>query len=392
MASAGDALNTPITARTKPMSIIRRVNVPATLPPELVQNEEWNSAGQNADRQNTQNTPRADHGPVVQRRRQSPSACVLLLVLVTTSQGGFQIGRWTPLALFALAVHSEGSWHEGAWRSTPVPHGWRWLESGDWGLGRWPQCCGRNRPATHSRPPTAGSCTRQSRRFRSAASTEAVAGCNDLGPRRSDRLVATYVLVRLMINGAPLFLAGRLNGPINYRNATALLFALPVWPAVIAASTARYPRGARALAFGAATLCLGLAFLTQSRGIVLGLALGGVVVLALGPDRVRRAWTAIITLAAVAIASPWLLRPFHAFDGGDGFVTTHQIAVAADALAIATVAAVAVGMAIALFDSGLRTNDARMRYVRLAARIGLTVAVLATLIAAGVAIAVRPAT
>ena len=74
----------------------------------------------------------------------------------------------------------------------------------------------------------------------------------------------------------------------------------------------------RALAFGAATLCLGLAFLTQSRGIVLGLALGGVVVLALGPDRVRRAWTAIITLAAVAIASPWLLRPFHAFDGGDG--------------------------------------------------------------------------
>ena len=42
-------------------------------------------------------------------------------------------------------------------------------------------------------------------------------------------------------------LAGRLNGPINYRNATALLFALPVWPAVIAASTGRYPRGGRAL-------------------------------------------------------------------------------------------------------------------------------------------------
>ena len=53
-------------------------------------------------------------------------------------------------------------------------------------------------------------------------------------------------------------------------------------------------------------------------------------------------------------------------------MTTHQITVAADALAIATVAAVAVGMAIALFDSGLRTSDTRMRYVRLAARIGLT--------------------
>ena len=92
----------------------------------------------------------------------------------------------------------------------------------------------------------------------------------------------------------PLFLAGRLNGPINYRNATALLFALPVWPAWSPPPRGRIRARPRAVAFALATLCLGLAFLTQSRGILLGLALGGCVALALGPDRVRRAWMAML--------------------------------------------------------------------------------------------------
>ena len=137
-----------------------------------------------------------------------------------------------------------------------------------------------------------------------------------------------------MINGGSLFLAGRLNGPINYRNATALLFALPVWPAVIAAAARSYGRAVRAGALALANLCLGLAFLTQSRGIVLGLVVGGVIVLVLGPDRVRRCIIAALTLAGTAIASHWLLRPFHAFDGGSGIVTVREIAVAADALAV----------------------------------------------------------
>jgi hypothetical protein len=370
------------------MSSIRRVNVPATLPPQPVEAEERTSFGLNADGQNTQNikTRRSRPGGPAQATV-AVGFVLLLLVLVTTSQGGFQIGRWTPLALFALAVLLGGLLARG--RLAVNSRAARLALVGIWGLAAWSMAsmlwaqsasdafAAADRWILYAAIATLPLALPLPRRSLAAA-TWALAG--------AITIVAAYVLIRLMINGAPLFLAGRLNGPINYRNATALLFALPVWPAVIAASTSRYPRGARALAFGAATLCLGLAFLTQSRGIVLGLALGGVVVLALGPDRVRRAWTAIITLAAVAIASPWLLRPFHAFDGGDGFVTAHQITVAADALAITSVAAVVVGMAIALFDSGLRTDNARMRYVRLAARIGLTVAVLGALVAAGVAI------
>ena len=106
--------------------------------------------------------------------------------------------------------------------------------------------------------------------------------------------ISLYVLIRLLVHAAPLYLAGRLNSPINYRNATALLFAMPVWPFVIAASARGYRRVVRAGALSLATLGAGLVFLTQSRGIVLGLAAGGVLVLTVGPDRVRRAWVAAL--------------------------------------------------------------------------------------------------
>jgi hypothetical protein len=368
------------------MSIIRRFNVSGTLPLQRAEDDEWVEGEERNSDEGSFGPPPPRHAGQVQGTI-AVGFVLLLLVLVTTSQGGFAIGRWTPLALFALAVLLGGLLVRG--RLAVDSRAARVALVGIWGLAAWSM-------ASMLWAQSAGDAFQAADRWILYAAIATLPLALPL-PRRSlatatwalagaIAVVAVYVLIRLMINGAPLFLAGRLNGPINYRNATALLFALPVWPAVIAASTGRYPRVARALALGAATLCLGLAFLTQSRGIVLGLALGGVVVLALGPDRVRRAWTAIITLAAVAVASPWLLRPFHAFDGGDGIVTTHQIAVAADALAIATVAAVAVGMAIALFDSGLRRNSERMRYVRLAARIGLTVAVIATLIAAGAAI------
>ncbi len=197
--------------------------------------------------------------------------------------------------------------------------------------------------------------------------------------------VAVYVLIRLLIDGFPLFLAGRLNGPVNYRNATALLFALPFWPLVVAAATRTYRRGLRAAAFAVATLCLGLAFLTQSRGILLGLAVGACVALTLGPDRVRRAWVAGLSLAGVAAAAPVLLRPYHAFTA-DKLVTTHDIAVAAQALTILTVVAFGVGLLIALFDQGLRANSPQMRHVSQAARIGLAVVAVVAVIGALAAI------
>jgi hypothetical protein len=86
-----------------------------------------------------------------------------------------------------------------------------------------------------------------------------------------------------------------------------------------------------------------------------------------------------------------LLRPYHAFHGGTGFVTAHDIHVAALTLTVLTLAAFGVGLLLALFDQGLRGDSPQMRHVRQAARIGLAAAV-AVLIVAALAAAGNPVT
>jgi O-antigen ligase len=142
----------------------------------------------------------------------------------------------------------------------------------------------------------------------------------------------------------------------------------------------------RASAFAIATLCLGLAFLTQARGIVIGLVLGGLVALSLGPDRVRRTWLAVLSVAGVAATSPLLLKPYHAFSGGSGVVSEHDIAVAAWGLAVLTVIAFAVGLLLALFDRGLRADSSQMREVRQLSRVALAVGAVVLVIGGLVAI------
>jgi hypothetical protein len=317
---------------------------------------------------------------------------LLLLVLATTSQGAFAVDRWAPLALFALAVLIGALLARG---SLAVPTvGVRVALVGIWGLAAWSmlsmvwsQSAGDaflagDRAVLYAAIATLPFVLPLSRRSLAWAGWALTAGIG---------VVAVFILIRLLVDGSPVFLAGRLNGPVNYRNATALLFALPVWPAVVAASARSYRRGLRAAALALGTLCLGLAFLTQSRGILIGLGAGGVIVLSLGPDRVRRAWTGALVIAAIAAASPWLLRPFHAFDGGHGTVTAHEIAVAGTSLALATAAAFVVGLAIALFDNGLRSGSPQMRHVRRAARLALIACVVVGVIGAGIAIG-NPAT
>ncbi len=318
------------------------------------------------------------------------AACfvLLMLVLATTSQGAFAISRWSPLALFALAVLIGALLARGGLAAPSLAA--RVALGGIWGLAAWSMLsmlwaqssasafAAGDRTILYAAIATLPFVLPLSRRSLAAAGWALIAGIG---------AVAVYELIRLIVDGLPVFLAGRLNGPVNYRNATALLFAMPVWPGVVAAAARSYRRGLRAAGLAMATLCLGLAFLTQSRGIVIGLVAGGVIALSLGPDRIRRAWTAVLVLGAVAAASPWLLRPFHAYAGGHGIVTAHEIAVAGEALALTTVAAFAVGLAIALFDNGLRANSLQMRHLRSGARVllgaGVVIAVVAVLVAIG---------
>ena len=165
--------------------------------------------------------------------------------------------------------------------------------------------------------------------------------------------IAAITTVELLTDGSSLFLAGRLDDPVGYRNATACLFALGFWPFVAGACRREANPGVRGAALAAATLVLGLAFLTQARGVVLGLALGGMVAIGLGPDRVRRAWAALVAVGGVALLSDSLLTPYRAFsDVGDA--TAADVTTAVNALMLLTVVAFAVGLVGALLDSGLR--------------------------------------
>jgi tetratricopeptide (TPR) repeat protein len=197
--------------------------------------------------------------------------------------------------------------------------------------------------------------------------------------------IALGTLIALQVDGPSLFLAGRLDDPLGYRNATGCLFALTFWPFVIHAAARGGPRVTRAGAFALATLGLSLSFLTQSRGVLIGLAFGAAVALSLGPDRVRRAWVAILSAGLVAAFSGSLLAPYHAFHGGRGPVGVDDVATAAHAAALLAGVAFVTGMLLALLDSGLRPQGIMWarRLGRAALAVGAIGAVGAALAAIG---------
>ncbi len=172
---------------------------------------------------------------------------------------------------------------------------------------------------------------------------------------------------------------------MEYRNATALLFCLAYWPLIVIAATRGRGRALRAVCLGLAELMLGFAFLTQSRGVILGLGCGALVVFALGPDQVRRAWLALLSLVLLAAAAPWLLTPYHAFTAG-GTASAADIATAARALVVLAVVSAAVGFLLAVFDAGLRVASPAMARVRRGARVALVAATVAALVGGLVAV------
>ncbi len=190
-------------------------------------------------------------------------------------------------------------------------------------------------------------------------------------------VVAVVTLAGLFVDGADLFLAGRLDSPIGYRNGTAALFAFAVWPLIGVAARRGLASGIRAAAFAVAVLALGLAFLTQSRGVLIGFAAGAAVSLAIGPDRLRRSWAAIAAVGAIGVASGSMLTPFDAFDGGAGVASEADIRTAATALAVTSALCFLAGLFVFVFDNGLRSPafDLRLRQLGAGALVILSIGV-----------------
>jgi hypothetical protein len=307
----------------------------------------------------------------------APAALVIvLLLLATVYQGAFDLRDWGPPALLVLGTLLALQLGGGG---LPLGNWWvRLMVGGIWAFAGWALLS-----AVWSASPSAAWQGGARDLFYAALITAPIVliprgrVLEVLGLALAGGIaaLAVYTLIRMLVDGSGMFLAGRLDDPVGYRNATALLFTLGFWPlvAIAARGPRRFLRGA---SFALAVLCLALAFLTQSRGIVVGLAAGGVVAIALGPERVRRAWLAVLALGLLALFSKGLLTPYDAFDGGQGIVEDSDIATAARMTLLLMLVAFAAGLAIALVDNGLRSGSAGMARARIAARVGLVAIVI----------------
>jgi UDP-GlcNAc:undecaprenyl-phosphate GlcNAc-1-phosphate transferase len=197
--------------------------------------------------------------------------------------------------------------------------------------------------------------------------------------------VAVSVLARLL-GGDPatLFLGGRLNAPLGYINGEGCLFAMGIWPCMALAQLRR-PLLAGAGA-GIATLFACLALLSQSRGTALAIAFSLVVVFALVPGRVRRAYALIVIAAGVAAAGAALLRVYDHAHGGVVSAGSAHAAGRAALLAALGVAAAWTALTVA-WEHGVARGPRAGNARRLGA--WLLVVPAAAALAAGVASAGR---
>ncbi|MDP9344652.1 MAG: undecaprenyl/decaprenyl-phosphate alpha-N-acetylglucosaminyl 1-phosphate transferase [Actinomycetota bacterium] len=120
-------------------------------------------------------------------------------------------------------------------------------------------------------------------------------------------LVGVWTLgVMLVGNGVGLFAsAGRLNAPLGYVNAQGSMYLLALLPLLSLAEWRRSPRLA-GVGAGLGTLCAGLAFLSQSRGVLFAFAAALLVTFVVAPGRLRRAAVLAVVLLPVLVASHWL--------------------------------------------------------------------------------------
>jgi hypothetical protein len=114
---------------------------------------------------------------------------------------------------------------------------------------------------------------------------------------------------------AHVFVAGRLDGPLGYINGQASFFLIALWICVAVAEQRRRPLLAAA-GLGATTLLGCLLVLSQSRGVMLAAGVTIVLVLALVPGRLRRAWALLVAGAGVGVATPVLIDVYSSRAGG----------------------------------------------------------------------------
>jgi hypothetical protein len=166
-----------------------------------------------------------------------------------------------------------------------------------------------------------------------------------------------------------------LEFPIGYRNANAAFFLIAFFPAVALACDRAVVWPFRSLALGAATLCLGLALLSQSRGsVAASIAACGIYLLA-APLRLRAlVWLLLAALCAAGVVPA--LTDLYGFDGkvreaGD------EMHAAGAAVAATSVLAISLG-AVAAWIDRRRGENVDVARTNRAVAVGIAVMVAAS--------------
>jgi O-antigen ligase len=298
----------------------------------------------------------------------------VLLLLGTVSNGAFDLSRWGPPTIFGLVALAATVL---AGSPLPRPRAIHLAVLCLWGFvawtllsGLWAESAGQALEGGARTALYAAVVTLPLASLGRGRDTQVIAGFLVAGLAA----IAVYTLARISAEGPDVFLAGRLDAPVGYRNGTATLFGLAFWPLACFAAARGGNALLRALASSTAVLSLALAFLTQSRGVLVGLVAGALVAVGVGPDRVRRAWAALLAVGGVALASRELLDPYDAFIAAPA-TGPPEVGGVAEALALLAIAAFVGGLGLAIFDNGLRTQSRPVARLRALARVGLGVVV-----------------
>jgi hypothetical protein len=174
---------------------------------------------------------------------------------------------------------------------------------------------------------------------------------------------------------------GTLEFPLGYRNANAAFFLIAFWPAIGLAARADGDWRGRALALAAATLCLDLGLLSQSRGSILGGAAALLVLLALSRERARiMLWLALAALPALPVI-PALVDLFQAaHSDAPAHSLVDELHSAGRTVAVTVIAAAALGAIAALVGRRLPHSGRRAEIANRVTGIGLAAGMVAAVI------------
>jgi hypothetical protein len=304
-----------------------------------------------------------------------PVGVVVLALLATIwPDGAFDVRRWALLAMLVMGVLIVGALTNGGVRRPPALGAallwafavWAAL-SMIWGQSPGLAWESAGRSALYAGLVTLPALAIPRRRDAGTVGALLIGGL---------AAVVFIALITTAIRGDEVFVAGRLNSPLDYRNGVAMLMAAAAWPLVCTAAAPTLPGALRIVGGALAGGALGLGYLTQSRGTLIALVIGGIAVLALGPDRRRRFWLAVVLAAGVAVLAHSLNAPYHAFIDNPAADLSADLRTAARAVAGLIILGAALGGVAWLWDRA-RPGAGVKRTAHLVGDIAIAVLVVA---------------